>query len=459
MTEHHPAGSESYGSSTEHHPAGPDRRGNMTDLGATAGDTAAVGTPGDPYHAVRACRVRLSRIIEPGDTAGLILLAALGPELLWRSIVELQAPSPALCSVYRKATEELAPDSSVPNLLKRFAAWRSRLPVPEPRVDARHAEQIGAWTLIPEDPGWPAQLDDLGLQRPLVLWGRGHREALSRLDRSVAVVGARNASGYGAAVTRQMAHELAAAHWCVVSGGAYGIDAVAHTAALEAGTEDGATIAVLACGVDRFYPAGNADLLHHITQRSVVLSEVPLGCAPARYRFLQRNRIIAALTRATVVTEAAWRSGSLNTARHAAGLSREVAAVPGDVLVGGSAGCHRLIRDDHAVLVSNAAELLELVEPLGNAVAQDAHRAASTRDERPEDGLDPTLLRLFDALPLRTDADPSHLCAVSGLSPGEVLTGLVRLRDAGLAADSLLGWRRVGSPHGRSKRPDGRTGT
>ena len=139
MTEHHPAGSESYGSSTEHHPAGPDRRGNMTDLGATAGDTAAVGTPGDPYHAVRACRVRLSRIIEPGDTAGLILLAALGPELLWRSIVELQAPSPALCSVYRKATEELAPDSSVPNLLKRFAAWRSRLPVPEPRVDARHA--------------------------------------------------------------------------------------------------------------------------------------------------------------------------------------------------------------------------------------------------------------------------------------------------------------------------------
>ena len=455
----HHSGSDGHGAMTQEHRSGQNSHHSLLDHVLTAGDPAAAGTHDDPHEGVGACRVQLSRVIEPSDTAGLILLAALGPEVLWRSVVGLQAPSPALQSVYLKAAEELAPDTSAPDLRKRFAAWRSRLPVPEPRVDARHAEQIGAWTLIPEDPDWPVQLDDLGLQRPVVLWGRGDRGALSRLDRSVAVVGARNASGYGAAVTRQMAHELAAAQWCVVSGGAYGIDAVAHTAALEAGAENGATIAVLACGVDRSYPAGNADLLRRIAQRGVVLSEVPLGCAPTRYRFLQRNRLIAALTRATVVTEAAWRSGSLNTARHAAGLSREVAAVPGDVLVGGSAGCHRLIRDDHAVLVSNAAELMELVEPLGNAAAQDTHRAESARDERPEDGLDPMLLRLFDALPLRTDADPSHLCAVSGLSPGEVLTGLVTLRDAGLAADSLLGWRRVGSRHGRRTRTDGRTGS
>lgn len=152
-----------------------------------------------------------------------------------------------------------------------------------------------------------------------------------------------------------------------------------------------------------------------------------------------------------MVTEAAWRSGSLNTARHAAGLSREVAAVPGDVLVGSSAGCHRLVREDHAVLVSNGSEVLELVAPLGTP-PDETHPGASGLDRRPEDDLDPQLLRLFDALPLHRDADPSSLCRVSGLAPGDVLAGLVTLRERGLATDSLLGWRRVGSQHGRPGR-------
>lgn len=399
---------------------------------------------------VRGCRMALARLIEPSDTAGLLLLHALGPEVLWRSICELEHPTPALRSVLATAAQDQLPGSRVPDLGARFAAWRGRLPVPEAGVEERHTAQLGAWTVIPEDPDWPAQLTDLGLQQPILLWGRGDRSLLGCLRGSVAVVGSRSASAYGGAVTREIARGLVAADRCVVSGGAFGIDAVAHSAALETGPASGATVAVLACGVDRAYPAANAELLERIRQRGLVLSEVPLGCAPTRYRFLQRNRLIAALTCATVVTEAAWRSGALNTARHAAGLSRDVAAVPGDVIVGGSAGCHRLIREDHAVLVSNGAEVLELVEPLGNDAAEEFAREARLGHRRPEDTLDPVLLRLFDALPLHRDADPSHLCAVSGLSPAEVLSGLVTLRDAGLATDSLLGWRRVGSHHGRA---------
>ncbi|RLY94745.1 DNA-protecting protein DprA [Kocuria tytonicola] len=425
---------------------------------AHATSWVASGTTRDSeLETVRACRVRLARLVEPSDTAGLLLLAAMGPETLWRAVVELEAPTPALHSILRQAAHEAAPGARVPDLGARFAAWRARLPVPEDDVEARHARSIGAWTVVPEDPDWPPQLADLGLQQPIVLWGRGDRCLLPALRRSVAVVGSRNASAYGAAVTREISRELAVAGWCVVSGGAYGIDAVAHGAALEAGPERGATTAVLACGVDRFYPAANAELLARTCERGLVLSEVPLGCAPTRYRFLQRNRLIAALTRATVVTEAAWRSGALNTARHAAGLSRDVAAVPGDVLVGGSAGCHRLIRDDNAVLVGSGSEVLELVGPLGNTAARGQEERRAQTSHRATDGLDPHLLRLFDALPLHRDADPSHLCRVSGLSPAQVLTGLVSLQERGLATDSLLGWRRVGSDHGRTIRGDSGT--
>ena len=115
---------------------------------------------------------------------------------------------------------------------------------------------------------------------------------------------------------------------------------------------------------------------------------------------------------------------------------------------GGSAGCHKLIREDHAVLINNGSEVLELLGPLGNDAAVGIQDEQDSLARRPEDSLEPHLLRLYDALPLRQDADPSHLCRVSGLSPTEVMTGLSTLRSRGLAADSLLGWRRVGSRNG-----------
>jgi DNA processing protein len=159
-----------------------------------------------------------------------------------------------------------------------------------------------------------------------------------------------------------MAYGLAQRGICIVSGLAYGIDAHAHRAALAGSQGEGpATLAVLAGGLDRDYPSGNADLAAAIRGNGLTLSELPPGSAPTRYRFLQRNRIIAALAGVTCVVEARWRSGALNTAHHAETIARHVAAVPGSVHSANSAGCHRLLKDGSAVLVSDAAELAELL--------------------------------------------------------------------------------------------------
>ena len=147
----------------------------------------------------------------------------------------------------------------------------------------------------------------------------------------------------------------------VVSGAAIGIDGAAHRGALAV---DGATVAVLACGVDRVYPAAHATLLERIAATGLVVSEYPPGSVPARHRFLVRNRLIAALGAGTVVVEAALRSGAQRTAADTEALGRLVMAVPGPVTSGPSAGCHQLIRDG-ALLVTSADDVLEAVGRLG----------------------------------------------------------------------------------------------
>jgi DNA processing protein len=180
--------------------------------------------------------------------------------------------------------------------------------------------------------------------------------------RCAAVTGSRDSTSYGAALTGDIAYGLAQRGICVISGLAYGIDAHAHRAALAGTVDEGpATIAVLAGGLDRDYPAGNADLAAAIRANGLTVSELPPGTAPARHRFLQRNRIMAALAGVTCVVEARWRSGALNTAHHAETIARHVAAVPGSVHSATSAGCHRLLKEGGAVLVSDAAELTELL--------------------------------------------------------------------------------------------------
>lgn len=197
------------------------------------------------------------------------------------------------------------------------------------------------------------------------------------------------------------------------------------------------TIAVMAGGVDRFYPSGNEDLLRAVANQGAVLAEVPPGSAPTRYRFLQRNRLIAALASVTVVVEARWRSGALNTAHHAESLGRAVGAVPGSVHSANSAGCHRLLRDGGAVCVTDAGEIVELAAPSGQSLPEFRDGGSAVHD-----GLTMEDLILLDALPLRSTSSVEKLCSVAGLGPESVRAGLGRLGLLGLAVSESGGWKR-----------------
>jgi DNA processing protein len=251
----------------------------------------------------------------------------------------------------------------------------------------------------------------------------------------VAVVGARASTSYGEHVTAQLVSGLSDRGFTVVSGGAYGIDAAAHRAAV---THGGHTIALMAGGVDRFYPQGNHELLRRVVDGGAVVAEVPPGSTPFKQRFLARNRLIAAATRATVVVEAAWRSGALSTARRAADLLRPVGAVPGPVTSMASGGCHQLLRDGVATCVTDAAEAAELAGSLGSDVAPaKLGRADAT------DGLGAAERAVLDALPARGGADAAALVRVAGRAPPEVLGALGILESRGLVTCDGALWRRA----------------
>jgi DNA processing protein len=220
--------------------------------------------------------------------------------------------------------------------------------------------------------------------------------------------------------------------YTIVSGAAYGIDGMAHRAAL---ASNGQTIAFLAGGVDRFYPSGHDALLTRIVEMGAVVSELPCGSPPTKWRFLQRNRLIAAASQATIVLEAGWRSGSLNTAGHAATLGRPIGAVPGPVTSAASVGCHRLIREFDAILVTTAAEMAELA-PRDGATGE-----ATRFDGDPAlDGGGPTLTRVIDALSTRSPRSTEDVAARSGLSVAEVQGQLGMLQVMGGAVESERGW-------------------
>lgn len=247
--------------------------------------------------------------------------------------------------------------------------WRRRV---APRLDAERARQVtadgaraGFEVLIPGDPHWPAGLADLGDRAPVALWATGDTALLEApVSERVTVTGARAATAYGEHVAAQLADDTVQDGRQVVSGGAYGIDGAAHRAALAAG---GPTIAILASGLDRLYPTGNQEMLHQVGQSGLLLSEVPPGSAPTRWRFQQRARIMAALSGALVVVEAGNRSGALHAAACARDLGRPVGAVPGPVTSTVSAGCHRLLREHTASLVTGYDDLRTLLDTTSRA--------------------------------------------------------------------------------------------
>ena len=228
-------------------------------------------------------------------------------------------------------------------------------------AELKAARACGAQLLFFDVPPYPASLSDLP-DAPPFLWAIGDTSLLSRP--MISLVGARNASSLGTRMARALARDLGAAGYVVVSGLARGIDAAAHQAALETGT-----IAVQAGGVDVMYPSENTDLARQIGETGLRLSEQPVGLQPMARHFPGRNRIISGLSRATVVVEAAAKSGSLITARDALDQGREVLAVPGHPFDARAAGCNLLLRDG-ATLVRNAADVLEALGPIATPEAQ-----------------------------------------------------------------------------------------
>ncbi len=307
--------------------------------------------------------------------------------------------------------------------------------------DLEHLDRRGGRLITPDDDEWPwlsfaafgaAPVRDKPQGRPpLALWAIGPHRIDEIAERSAAIVGTRASSAYGEHVAAELAAGLVERDVAVISGGAYGIDGAAHRATLAA---EGITVAVLAGGVDVLYPAGHSALLHRVTQEGLLISEYPPGVRPARHRFLTRNRLVAALSSATVVVEAGLRSGAASTAAWARALGRMVCAVPGPVTSMASAGCHQLIRSG-AELVTRSDEIVELVGRAGEFADEQPRRSD------PLDGLSETELKVFEALPGRGARTPDQIAVSAGLPIAGVLGPLAMLEIAGLIERQEGRWR------------------
>ncbi|MFF0018273.1 DNA-processing protein DprA [Streptomyces sp. NPDC005374] len=368
-------------------------------------------TGGGPDEETRQ-RVFLARIIEPGDETG-------GRWVRERGVSEV-------ASRLRDGGEPLPGVGE-----KRWEGLRARARVAEPDRDLEAAYEAGARFVVPGAAEWPGQLDDLGDARPLGLWVRGRPNLRMWALRSVAVVGARACTEYGAHMAATLGTGLAERGWVVVSGGAYGVDGAAHRGALGAG---GATVAVLACGVDRPYPRGHTQLITRIAEQGLVIGELPPGDHPTPSRFVLRNRVIAALTRGTVVVEAAHRSGSLVTARAAQRLGRHTMGVPGPATSSLSGGVHELLREN-ATLVTDAAEVVELVGDMGE-LAPDRRGPVLPRDL-----LDPAARRVLAALPGNREAGVDEIARGAQTTQDDAIARLYELRSLGYLERHGDGWK------------------
>ena len=321
----------------------------------------------------------------------------------------------------------------LPGLDRALSRWAARLGEAPVESDLDAWRQAGIRLVCPGDPEWPSQLEVLGDARPWGLWVRGSGDLRYACLRSVSVVGTRSATAYGSHVCTEMAATLAERGWTVVSGGAFGIDGCAHRSAIRAG---GVTIAVFACGVDRDYPPGHHGLFRDIRADGATISEWPPGRMPTRPGFLVRNRVIAALSRGTVVVEAALRSGALNTARHARDQGRPLMAVPGPVTSTLSAGCHEIIRDWGAVCVTGAWDVIEVLSFPG-----DEPPGRARGPVLPRDALDPVTRRVLEAVPARAGRGPARIAVVAGVGFDTTMRCLGALAAAGFVERNDRGWR------------------
>ena len=425
---------------------------------------------------IRCCTAQLMRYAEPADELVVESLATLGAPLTLHYLLTGHIPdehtwehgepdtqlsdflhsvgapaegeSALFCSAngyYTPGEHQMSRDKFGKALATRRLRWNRRMERTL-NVEAHMAATCGAWLVTPADPLWPPQLNDLGPDRPYGLWCRGDSRHLLDVASapSVALVGSRDPSIYGTEATTHLAAELARRGYTVISGGAMGIDIAAHRAALTQQGSDLPTIAFMAGGLDRLYPAQNSDALNMIVDRGLIMSEVSVGNTPTRWRFLERNRLIAALARHTIVVEARWRSGALNTARHAMEIGRTLWAVPGQINSPNSVGTNRLLRDGLAQTLTEAADILEYDAAAGFELGTehesewDWAASSSALDELTE-----RQGRVWDDLSPRSYRGVDEIAAALGLSARDVMADLFHLGRCGLAESSGTSWRKV----------------
>lgn len=425
---------------------------------------------------IRCCTAQLMRYAEPADELVVESLTTLGAPLTLHYLLTGHIPdeytwehgepdeqlSDFLHSVgapaagesalfssangyYTPGEHQMSRDKFGKALATRRLRWNRRMERTL-NAEAHMAATCGAWLVTPADPLWPPQLNDLGPARPYGLWCRGDSRHLLDLASapSVALVGSRDPSIYGTEATTHLAAELARRGYTVISGGAMGIDIAAHRAALTQQGSDLPTIAFMAGGLDRLYPAQNSDALNMIVDRGLIMSEVSVGNTPTRWRFLERNRLIAALARHTIVVEARWRSGALNTARHAMEIGRTLWAVPGQINSPNSVGTNRLLRDGLAQTLTEAADILEYDAAAGFELGTehesewDQAASFSALDELTE-----RQGRVWDDLSPRSYRGVDEIAAALGLSARDVMADLFHLGRCGLAESSGTSWRKV----------------
>lgn len=373
-----------------------------------------------------------SRITEPGDGLAGTLIQTLGPSTALEVLVQ-ETPAEHVARQIAEGDAHGYLNGGLPTvrqLNESLGRWRQRLSAKASEADFQTAARANIQLVTPESAVWPVQLDDLGAHAPVALWVQGNQRLLA--SRSIAVVGSRAATGYGEHVTADLVTGLVRSGATIISGGAYGVDAVAHRATLAA---EGSTIAVLAGGVDRLYPSAHESLFQRIRGVGLLCAELPPGSSPTKWRFLQRNRIIAALAEVTIVCEAGHRSGSLNTAGHAAELSRPIGAIPGPVTSASSAGCHRLLRDYNAVCITSPRDVIELIDAFDSREQHDQ----SAPSEMGESDLQ---RRVLDSLSKRVFRETAVIATAAGLSEHEVLLTLLELDLFGFTEQSGTGWRR-----------------
>ncbi|GAA2011775.1 DNA-protecting protein DprA [Nakamurella flavida] len=420
--------------------------------GTAVSQREAGSTVGGAVDPGRRALAGLLRACEPPAPAVGAFVGQVGARAAWAAIATRRAPRVVLAAtaarVQGRSAAELDADAE---------------------ADLVTAGENGARLIGPEDPEWPTEAFAAfelagargvsGSAPPLALYVRG-RSLAGLPGTGITVVGSRACTPYGRRVAAEWSAALADDGLTIISGAAFGIDAAAHQAALHASgpatglPPAGPTVAVLACGIDRAYPQANAALLSAIASRGTVISEYPPGTTPARHRFLVRNRLIAALGRGTLVVEAGRRSGTLSTASAADALGRLVMAVPGPVTSALSVGCHLLLGDRFAQLVTTPQDVLSalgwrgagrVVGDPGGGVDRGSPRvvASGMVDARhPTDGLDDDCARVHEALPTRRAASVTELSVESALPAMTVLGGLGVLETLGLVERDGSSWRR-----------------